>query len=516
MSKQRSIEEVEAFWKQAIPATFNFMAGDQPDPEATRQLDKLPADLSPETARRIYSFYLGEVSYLLWGTLTNTPDALVETLVACLREAERKNSSVQARVLLAAFELAGAAALREAAAVLRLTRSSYRLESATKKLPGLHPSPGLARAAAEVVANTTSEINTLEVVAFWSLVWVAAQARPEIFDELEARAAQWKHEPLLKQVRATPMTAKPEKVKPPSLLPAKVSQVKKWLAANPGVDPAVFGRRDKQKTDEKAAAIRALTTLATPAALEVLTSYRPRDGEIWGLSFGGGIPAELTRAWNTFDRKHFGELMFAGIEALSFQGDAGSLLTDIRGIEAARDLRSLILGPDPSCDLSPLASCPALFHLELYVLGRTDALEPLARIPSLKWLAIYNGDKLEQAAIDSIGQAKKLTQLSLSIDGPLDLRPLLELEALERLRFAGSDELDTRTIPGLAALLERGVPICFYSHQNWWRVLSDPESPFVVRGVEIAKTSRYPVLCKDGARARKLDEQLAARSFFGS
>ncbi|MDC0669364.1 hypothetical protein [Nannocystis radixulma] len=293
----------------------------------------------------------------------------------------------------------------------------------------------------------------------------------------------------------------------------KVAQVAKWLAAHPGVDPRVFARRPKQKAAESAAAVRALGTIATPAALDVLVGYRPEVVDGFPKNEGGfgdtwtdPVTKELLLAWSRFDRRVFADRMFSGLGSLWIAH--GSDIADISGLDAALGLTHLQIWVRPSCDLSPLEGCTTLSRLKMNLHGRTSGIAPLARIPALDQLEIFNTQTLEQAAVDSLAALTSVRRLSVSVGSEIELGALAWLPKLQRLQLAaGERKADEATLAPLRTLLTRGVDLCFYMHEDW---TVDAAKALESEGMTVVERSRRLGLTRDASRAEDLRESLHA------
>lgn len=151
-----------------------------------------------------------------------------------------------------------------------------------------------------------------------------------------------------------------------------------------------------------------------------------------------------------------------------------------------------------------------LTRLEINVWGRTGGLEPLARIPALTHLALINGDKLEQAAVESIAQITGLTRLYLTVGPHVDLSVLTRLPALKRLKLgAGDREPDPRLEATLRGLIRRGVDVSLYAHEAWTKALSLASTPGVVSVVQGSRMA----FTNDPSRVEALRSRLVTNSF---
>jgi hypothetical protein len=309
--------------------------------------------------------------------------------------------------------------------------------------------------------------------------------------------------------QAAKKTAPAKKIAAAVDVPTKVSEVKAWLAARPTMDAATLkslAKRPKQKAAEMAAAVRALAQIGTSDALQVIATYRPKviDGEAehegrFGDTFPDAVAREILAAWGRFDRRAFAKKIFSGLGSLWIAH--GGEIEDLTGIGAAKELLDLRIFVSPTCDLAPLAACVELGRLEINVSGRTGGLEPIARIPALDHLAIINGHKLDQAAVDALAGAKLVARLYLTVGPTIDLHALTALPALKRLKLgAGDRAADARTAATLRELVRRGVDVCLYDHEKWPRDLTSGSIP----GVASAVQGGYIVLTSDPSRVEAL------------
>lgn len=485
-------------------------------PAARKALAALPPSLPRDLARSVYLLFLEDAPEVLWRAASTTADEHAPTLVECLRG----SPSIQASALVAAFDRGGAEALREMGALWVFVAKSSNVPAALKRLPELATSAGVEAAALDAVRARTEEPELGEIVELWSLVAVAARRERAILDELVDRAEAWDHEDVLKRVRRSLGAAKkPKAAAPapePSDLPAKGKDVAAFLAAHTPIDGATIARlarRPKQNAAQKAAAICALGRIGGEGALAAITTYRPMKDEDgcfvpegkFGDTFLDAVAREIAIAWGRFDRRAFAERMFSELTALLF-ANAGSL-DDLRGIEAAAGLHALHAFVGPTCDLAPLSACAELQHLKLNIHSRTGGLAPLTRISGLRVLELINGDALEQDAVETLGEALSVERLALSIGGSIDLRPLLRLTRLEKLRLAAGDRaLDEVTVSTVEALVRRGVDVIMHRHEGWPSALVE-----ALEGVTAVTSSGYVGLTRDPSK----EDDLAFSMRFG-
>ncbi|MBZ2198282.1 hypothetical protein [Occultella gossypii] len=252
-------------------------------------------------------------------------------------------------------------------------------------------------------------------------------------------------------------------------LPQKVSEVKRWLAAHPDVDPTDLALHPDQKAAGRNAAIRALGTIATPQALTVLGQYAQE-------SYPDAVLGELHKAWGNFDRREFAATMFRQSPYTLDLGVAPS----IEGIGAVPDLTSLDVVLTDGADLSPLAECTALRTLRVGAEGAPGLLgvEPILGLPELTELHLTRITRNADLT-PLVGLAVR--RMRLDLDGA-DGSFLLRMPGLERLRLSGgSTAEDPTTItdvearpahPDLAgvvlALVRKGVRVAVYRHQRSW------------------------------------------------
>jgi hypothetical protein len=299
--------------------------------------------------------------------------------------------------------------------------------------------------------------------------------------------------------------------------PGKLSEVKPWLAAHPGIDPSVLARRDKQRASAKAAAIRALAAMGTQEALEVLAGYRPIVTEVdgstevehegaMGDTFADPVAREIAAAWTRFDRATFAARMFSGFGELWF-ANAGPL-ADLTGIEAITGLHDLRIFVAETADLSPLSRCSGLRGLEINIHGRTSGIKPVVAIRGLRYLALINAEALDQSSVDALAGAVDVTNLHVSVGGEVDISPLAKLPALERLQLAaGERRADARTVTALGEILARGAEVCLYAHERW-SAAAAKALPGVTKVVE----SGLVVLTLEASRADHLRAALRANA----
>jgi hypothetical protein len=415
--------------------------------------------------------------------------------------------------------------------------------NAVKGASRLPSDPALERAALRVFEDpdlgavaglgASSLAEVLDARALWALLALAARADVTVLDRLPAettergapkiatiRRAAAKHAAALGPAPASPAApASPEAPdSPPAAagddapeLPEKVAQVAAWLAAHPAADPRWFAARRGQRAAERRVALRALGSIGTPAALDVLAGYA-RD------SYPDVELAELHRAWVRFDRRAFAATMFRPGGAKLQLGACSTL----EGVGAVQGLTGLGVIFTERADLSPLAECTDLRRLHVNVAGGSGAagvtgVEALAQLPALTELHLVGTTRgtdltlLRDTAVE---------RLSLSLDGA-DGAFLTHLPHLRSLKLSGGsapedagydDEDDPVPLPahpGLVDVVLRlvadGVQVVVLRHERSWvsrLTAAVPSDVFVV------ERSGYVGLTRDGSDVEGLGRRL--------
>lgn len=254
--------------------------------------------------------------------------------------------------------------------------------------------------------------------------------------------------------------------------PKKISEVRAWIAANPDITPAVLAPHPKQRAAERRAALRALGVLATPAALEVLSSYARDDYSDVDLE-------ELHKMWDNFDRRAFASTMFRAAGWRLNLGVTKSLV----GIEAVADLTSLDIIFLGQADLTPLAECTTLQRVKIIsnVEPSITAVDALTKLPELRSLVLSG---VMRNADLSVLAGTPIETLQISLDGA-DGAFLQNLPKLRTLLLSGGSAAgDSHEVrepgdpelapahPGLPevvfALVRSGVDVIVYAHERSW------------------------------------------------
>ncbi|MDF2808129.1 MAG: hypothetical protein K0S43_3075 [Cellulosimicrobium sp.] len=402
--------------------------------------------------------------------------------------------------------------------------------NAIKGASRLPSDPALERAALRVFEDpglgavagldVSSLAEALDARTLWALLALAARADATVLDRLPTdtaergapkiatiRRAAAKHAAALASAPASPAApASPEAPESPPApggddgpaLPEKVAQVASWLAAHPGVDPRWFAARPGQRAAERRAALRALGTIGTPTALDVLAGYA-RD------SYPDVELAELHRAWGRFDRRAFASTMFRPGGAMLQLGACSTL----EGVGAVQGLTGLGAILSERADLSPLAECTDLRRLHVNVDGGgLTGVEALSQLPALTELHLVGTTRgadltaLRDTAVE---------RLSLSLDGA-DGAFLTRLPHLRSLKLsggsapedAGYDDEDgpvpLPAHPGLVDVVLRlvadGVQVVVLRHERSWvpRLTAAVSSD-----VFVVERSGYVGLTRDGS-----------------
>ncbi|MFJ2519012.1 hypothetical protein ACIOWF_08580 [Cellulosimicrobium cellulans] len=377
--------------------------------------------------------------------------------------------------------------------------------------------------------DASSLAEALDARTLWALLALAARADVTVLDRLPAdtaergapkiatiRRAAAKHAAALGSAPASP--AAPASAETPGsspapagndvpALPEKVAQVASWLAAHPGADPRWFAARPGQRAAERRVAFRALGSIGTPAALDVLAGYA-RDG------YPDVELAELHRAWGRFDRRAFAATMFRPEDTM-LQLGACSTLEGIGAVQGLTGVGVALTGP---ADLAPLVECTDLRRLHVNVVGGGLAgVELLSQLPALTELYLVGTTRgadltaLRDTAVE---------RLSLSLDGA-DGAFLSRLPHLRSLKLSGGSapedsgyDGEDGTVPlpahpGLVdvvlRLLADGVQVVVLRHERSWvsrLTAAVPSDVFVV------ERSGYVGLTRDGSDVEGLGRRL--------
>ncbi|MFB7886543.1 hypothetical protein ACFCZ3_00745 [Cellulosimicrobium cellulans] len=375
--------------------------------------------------------------------------------------------------------------------------------------------------------DASSLAEALDARTLWALLALAARADVTVLDRLPAdtaergapkvatiRRAAAKHAAALGFSPAAPASAEDPGSSPAPAgndvpaLPEKVAQVASWLAVHPGADPRWFAARPGQRAAERRMAFRALGSIGTPAALDVLAGYA-RDG------YPDVELAELHRAWGRFDRRAFAATMFRPEDTMLQLGACSTL----EGIGAVQGLTGLGVILTERADLASLAECTALRRLHVNVAGAAGVtgVEALSQLPGLTELYLVGTTRgadltaLRDTAVE---------RLSLSLDGA-DGAFLSRLPHLRSLKLSGGSapedsgyDGEDGTVPlpahpGLVdvvlRLLADGVQVVVLRHERSWvsrLTAAVPSDVFVV------ERSGYVGLTRDGSDVEGLGRRL--------
>ncbi|CAM3541253.1 hypothetical protein OCAE111667_14805 [Occultella aeris] len=353
---------------------------------------------------------------------------------------------------------------------------------------------------------------------FWGLLTLAARADLGVVDRMAGlldgdanvarklatiRRAAAKH--------AADLAKPPARVEPGPDVPQKVSEVKRWLAAHPDVDPTVLAPGKGQKAAARTAAIRALGTIATRQALTVLGHYAQDK-------YPDAVLDELHKAWGNFDRREFAATMFRQAPYTLDLGVAPS----IEGIGAVPDLTSLDVVLTDGADLTPLAECTGLRTLRVGAEGLPGLLgvDPILGLPELTELHLT---RTTRNADLSLLVDLPVRQMRLDLDGA-DGAFLLDMPALESLRLAGDPDWDDpraadpdATVAQAKAaladvvleLVRQGVRVAVYKHQRSW-VTGLLERAEAADDILIVDRSGYVGLTNDEAALESIGRHLFA------
>ena len=191
----------------------------------------------------------------------------------------------------------------------------------------------------------------------------------------------------------------------------------------------------------------------------------------------------------------------------------GKGITDIKGLEFARNLVNLHLGSEGNhiTDLSPLATLTSLMDLNVDGNQITD-LRPLVNLTNLIGLSLWNNHVTD---VSPLGSLTSLTYLNLANNRVSDLSPLANLTSLETLDLTHNHIGNINPLSGLTNLrtlwLEKnpirdlgplaGLNLTDLKFDNGWKPtaqaqssepwISDPPSRATVQGA-LGLLSRVP------------------------
>jgi hypothetical protein len=341
---------------------------------------------------------------------------------------------------------------------------------------------------------------------FWGLLTLAARADTDVVDRMAGRFEDQEYaRKLLATIRraAAKHAAADVADEPPAStgpdLPQKVSQVKAWLAAHPDADPALLAPQKRQKAAARAAAVRALGTIGTSRALEVLAQYADDR-------YPDAVLKELHTAWARFDRREFAATMFRQTPHTLGLGMAPS----IEGIGAVPGLTSLDVILVDGADLSPLAECTELRTLRVGAEGIPGLLgvEPIVNLPQLTELHLTRMTQYADLTPLSTSGVRRLRLDLWDADGAF----LLRMPQLERLLIsANAGPVEPHETPALVdvviALVRRGVQVTAYTHQRDW-VTHLLEAAAQAADVFVVETSGYVGLTNQESEQEGLRRRL--------
>lgn len=292
----------------------------------------------------------------------------------------------------------------------------------------------------EDFAETAAQMDIRET---WALIALAARADLSVLDRVPAdtvsnqaqkigsiRRAAAKHAKLLAAAAVEPAPGPADAAAGVPQLPSKISEVGKWIAAHPDVEPKVFAPHPGQRAAARRSALRALGSIASPEALDVLSQYATPE-------YSDADLAELHRAWGRFDRRAFAASMF-GPAARGLRLD---VCADLEGIGAVDGLLALDVILAKPADLSPLAECRGIERLRVHALddaglASIDAIAGLPRLAHLELIGSTRGADL------TVLRRTPIDQLYLALDGA-DGSFLSEMPRLTGVKLSSGDEPHT-------------------------------------------------------------------------
>lgn len=316
----------------------------------------------------------------------------------------------------------------------------------------------------EDFAETAAQMDIRET---WALIALAARADVSVLGRVPAdtvsnqaqkiasiRRAAAKHAKLLAAADAAPAPVPVDAAAGVPQLPAKVSEVAKWIAAHPDVDAKMFAPHPGQRAAARRSALRALGSIASPEAFDVLGQYATAE-------YSDADLAELHRAWGRFDRRGFAATMF-GPAARGLRLD---VCADLEGIGAVDGLLALDVILAKPADLSPLAECRGLERLRVHALedaglASIDAIAGLPRLAHLELIGSTRGADL------TVLTRTPIEQLYLALDGA-DGSFLREMTRLAGLKLSGGNEAHAGLAGTALDLARNGVTVVLYRHERW-------------------------------------------------
>lgn len=364
--------------------------------------------------------------------------------------------------LRAADLLADAIGDPAAAALIRRLNGYSNLPNTVKGASKLPADPVIEQVAlrcfddAELVARTVDGYSQI----LWGLLALAARADIEVLDRV-APAIPDRHGDKVRMIRRAAAKHDPHPA-PPTVpragdvvLPTKLSEVKRWLAAHPDVDPTVLAPRSAQTAAQRRAAIRALGAIGTDDALRVLAGYA-QD------AYPEADLAELHRAWGRFDRREFAAAMFSSSPFILRLGACSS----IEGIGAVAGLRGLDVTFLDHVDLTPLVECQTLDHVQVHVTDRAivTSVEPLTQLPLLRELHLIGRTGTADLTVLARTPVERLYIHLEGADGEF----LAAMPHLHSLKVASDAEGPAAAAFAavLVGLASRGVQVVMYRHQK--------------------------------------------------
>lgn len=411
--------------------------------------------------------------------------------------------------------------------VLAETLGAERTEAVLKKFSNYSNQPNAVKGASKLPADPAledaalrvfddPELGTLEsldsagssmlarLAAFdhtrilWALLALAARSDVTVLDRISPELAE-SAAPKIASIRravkkhAVALANPVPQPSPDADLPASLAKVAGWLKEHPEADPRVFAPHAKQKAAARKIAMRALGTIATPAAFEVLKAYSREDYALPEI-------AELHRAWGRFDRREFAAAMFHP-NAYALDLDSCS---NLDGIGAVEGLSGLKMHLNKTTDMSPLTECTELERLIILVEKETklSGLPAVFELPKLRELEYPKTPTADES--DAIaGSNISVLQLRLQDSNG---RFLLDMPRLRRLTVSlGTEQYGESPTPHpdlpetLLQLASLGVQVTTYQHERDWVESLATEAE--ARGFAVERARGYVIFTSDPADA---------------
>ena len=152
----------------------------------------------------------------------------------------------------------------------------------------------------------------------------------------------------------------------------------------------------------------------------------------------------------------------AAIRDMTELSASRSQISDLTGLEFAKNVIKLELNGNSISDLSPLSGLENLTGLHIWSNDITD-LSPLADMTQLEVLRFTKNSVSDLSALAGLVNLKRLSLKSNSVS---DVSPLSGLESLEILHLAGNRITNTSVLAGLVSHLTEPLDIVVFPDRN--------------------------------------------------